>query len=106
MATMIATGTYTGNGSAQDIEIGFQPDYVRVVNLTGNGVDEWFSGMTAATSYTNSTEAAAGATRAAPNGITVFAGSGTVGEGFSVGAGLSTNASVYRWVAVANGPGF
>lgn len=106
MATMIATGSYTGNGSAKDIEVGFIPDYVRLVDVTGAAVDEWFVGMAAATSYTNATDAASGAVRASPNGVTAFAGDSTTGQGFSVGAGLSTNAHTYRWVAVSNGHGF
>lgn len=103
MATMIKVGTYTGSGAAQNISIGFIPDYVQVLNITAPAVDEWFSGMTAGTSVTTTGTAAV---RAAPNGITAFAGTaGTAGQGFTVGTGLSTNASVYRYVAVQNGPG-
>ena len=48
----------------------------------------------------------AGALRAAPNGITAFAGTEALaGQGFTAGAGLSDNASVYRYVAIQNGPG-
>lgn len=103
MATITKVGTYTGNGSAVNISVGFIPDYVRIVNITAPAVDEWFSGMTAGTSVTTTGTAAV---RAAPNGITAFAGSAAVaGQGFTVGAGLSTNASVYRYVAIQNGPG-
>jgi hypothetical protein len=59
--------------------------------------------MTAATSVTVTGTAAV---RAAPNGVTAFAGTaGSAGQGFTVGAGLSVNASVYRYEAVQNGPG-
>jgi hypothetical protein len=103
MATITKMGTYTGNGAAQNISIGFIPDYVRIVNITAPAVDEWFSGMTAGTSVTTT---GAAAIRAAPNGITAFAGTaGLAGQGFTVGAGLSTGAYVYRYVAVQNGPG-
>lgn len=103
--TNITVGTYTGDGSAKNIEIGFVPSYVRIVNITDVGVDEWFAGMTDATSYTNSTEAAAGAVRAAPGGVTPNEGSAGISAGFSVGAALSVNAKVYRYIAIQNGPG-
>jgi hypothetical protein len=103
MATITKVGTYTGSGAAQNISVGFIPDYVRIVNITAPAVDEWFNGMTAGTSVTTTGTAAI---RAAPNGITAFAGTAaTAGQGFTVGTGLSTNASVYRYVAIQNGPG-
>lgn len=103
MATIVKIGTYTGSGAAQNISIGFIPDYVEIMNITGVVVDEWFNGMTAGTSFTSTGTAAI---RAAPNGITAFAGTaGTAGQGFTVGVGLSTNASVYRYKALQNGPG-
>jgi hypothetical protein len=103
MATIVKIGTYTGSGAAQNISIGFIPDYVEVVCITTPAVDEWFSGMTAGTSMTSTGTAAI---RAAPNGITAFAGTaGVAGQGFTVGAGLSVNASVYRYKALQNGPG-
>lgn len=103
MATITKVGTYIGSGAAQNISVGFIPDYVRVVNITAPAVDEWFSGMDAGTSITTT---GAAAVRAAPNGMTAFAGTpAEAGQGFTVGAGLSTNASVYRYVAIQNGPG-
>ena len=103
MATIVKVGTYTGSGASQNISIGFIPDYVRIVNITAPAVDEWFNGMTAGTSVTTTGTAAI---RAAPGGITAFAGTAAeAGQGFTVGAALSTNASVYRYVAEQNGPG-
>ena len=103
MATITKVGTYTGSGAAQNISIGFIPDYVEIVCITTPACDEWFNGMAAGTSVTTTGTAAI---RAAPNGVTAFAGtSGLAGEGFTVGAGLSVNASVYRYVAIQNGPG-
>lgn len=103
MATIVKVGSYTGTGAAINVSVGFVPDYVKVVNITTPGVDEWFNGMAAATSITST---GAGALRAAPNGITAFAGTAaTAGQGFTVGAGLSTAAAVYRYYALQNGPG-
>ena len=103
--TNVVVGTYTGDGAAQNIELGFVPNYVRIVNVDGASVDEWFSGMTDATSYTNATDAAAGAVRAAPEGVTPNVGSAGVSAGFSVGPDLSVDTEVYRFVAIQNGPG-
>lgn len=103
MATITKVGTYTGSGAAQNISVGFIPDHVTIVNTTAPAVDVWFNGMAAGTSVTTT---GAAATRAAPNGVTAFAGTAAeAGQGFTVGAGLSTNASVYRYVAIQNGPG-
>ena len=104
MATITKVGTYTGTGAAANISVGFIPDYVRIVNITAPAVDEWFNGMTAGTSVT--TTGTTPAIRAAPGGVTAFAGTAALaGQGFTVGAALSTNASVYRYVAIQNGPG-
>lgn len=103
MATICKVGSYTGNGAAQNISVGFVPDYVRIVNITTPAEDVWYSGMTAGTSVTTTGTAAI---RAAPNGVTAFAGTAALaGQGFTVGAGLSVNAAVYRYVALQNGPG-
>lgn len=103
MATITKVGTYTGTGAAVNVSVGFVPDFVQIVNITAPAVDEWFSGMTAGTSVTIT---GAAAIRAAPGGVTAFLGTAaTAGQGFTVGAALSTNASVYRYVAIQNGPG-
>lgn len=105
MATITKVGSYTGNGAALNISVGFIPDHVRIVNTTTVGFDEWYQGMAAGTSVTAATDVAAGAVRAAPGGVTAFAGSGDAGEGFTVGAALSAAGAVYRYIAVQNGPG-
>jgi hypothetical protein len=103
MATITKVGSYTGTGAAINVSVGFVPDYVSIVCITTPAVDEWFNGMTAATSLTST---GAAAIRAAPNGVTAFAGTAAeAGQGFTVGAGLSVAASVYRYVAIQNGPG-
>lgn len=102
MATIVKIGSYTGNGASQSIAVGFVPDFVQIVNITAPAVDEWFSGMAAGTSVTITGTAAI---RANPGGITASAGTATAGQGFTVGAALSTGASVYRYIAIQNGPG-
>jgi hypothetical protein len=103
MIPSTVVGTVTGNGAAKNIIIGFKPDYVQIVNVTdGDAIDTWFRGMAAATSVLSG-GASGGATRAAPNGITEYAG--VEGEGFTIGAGISENAKVLRYVAIRSGPG-
>jgi hypothetical protein len=103
MATITKVGTYAGSGAAQSISIGFIPDYVEITNITAPAVDKWFNGMTAGTSVTTTGTAAI---RAAPGGVTAFAGTaGLAGQGFTVGAALSAGATTYRYVAIQNGPG-
>lgn len=105
MATMIRTGTYTGNGSAQNISLGFMPDYVEIIDTTGLVVYKWVSNMATGTAYKAATDTVVASIVANPNGVSQFAGSSSAGAGFTVGTSLSTNASVYRYVAMQNGPG-
>jgi hypothetical protein len=103
MATITKAGSYNGTGAALNISVGFIPDYVMIVNVSAAAADVWFGGFAAATSLTISGTAAL---RAAPNGVTAFAGTPALaGQGFSVGPGLSTNAQLYYYIAVQNGPG-
>ena len=104
MATITKAGSYSGTGEALNISVGFVPDYVMVCNVAGTpSADVWFGGFAAATSLTISGTAAL---RAAPNGITAFAGTPALaGQGFSVGPGLSANGQLYYYVAIQNGPG-
>jgi hypothetical protein len=93
-------GTYTGTGAAINVQIGFVPDYLRIVNITdGDYTMEWFNGMAAGTSIDT---AAAVATNAA-DGITAYNGTrGGDGAGFTVGTDGSETGKVYRYFAVAD----
>lgn len=100
MANEIKTGTVTGTGAAINVELGWEPDYVRIVNITdADQIDEWFKGMAAGTSIQTN---AAVATRAT-NGITTFAGSSTVGAGFTIGSDISESAKVLYYLAARSG---
>jgi hypothetical protein len=100
MQQQVVIGTITGNGAAQNISLGFIPDYVQIANITdGDVVDIWFQGMTTQTSIKIDTAAA---TRAATDGIAEYAGDATHGAGFTIGAGISENAKVLRYVAMRN----
>lgn len=104
MATITKTGSFVGTGAAVNVSVGFIPDYVKIINTTdGDQIDEWFNGMAAATSISNTS--AAVATRAAPNGISSYDGSTTAGEGFTAGAGISETGKTLFYIAIQNGPG-
>lgn len=93
-------GTYTGTGAAINLELGFIPDYVRILNVTdGNLAMEWFNGMAAGTSINDASTVATNAS----NGITAFPGTrGGAGAGITVGTVGSVNGKVYRYVALAD----
>jgi hypothetical protein len=45
MSQSVKVGHILGNGSAQNIELGFIPDYVKVINVSdGDKITEWFRG--------------------------------------------------------------
>lgn len=92
----IAVGSYIESGTAVAINIdcGFTPRYVRVVNQTSGDAMEWFHGMTAA----HALKQVAAGTRTAitSNGITVDA------NGFTIGLDTDVNvtAEQIRWIAM------
>ena len=90
-------GTVVGTGAASNIPLGFTPEYVKVVNLTdADQIDEWFAAMADGTSIQTN---AAVATRAA-NGISKYAGSGSVAKGFTIGSGISELGKTLAWIAM------
>lgn len=86
-----ATGTFTGDGTAIEVVLGFKPRHIRVVNVTD--VEAWdkFESMSAAQSLKTVT---AGTT-------TIDTGSAIViGEnGFTLLAAEFGNADVVHWAA-------
>lgn len=111
MAAEIRTGTYTGTGAAVNIELGWTPDYVKVVNVTdGDEYWEWFAGMTAAHAiYTrsvtdNATTGNAGITRITSNGISQRSPTDYASkQGFTAGSALSESGDTFAYIAVRNG---
>lgn len=102
MADNLRTGTITGTGAAVNTSLGWVPDFVIIFNATdGDVVDFWHRSMTTLTSVKIDTAAA---TRAASDGIAVYAGSTTATPGFTIGAGISENAKVLYYLACRNTP--
>lgn len=113
MADEIKVGTYTGTGAAVNVELGWNPDYVKIVNVTdGDDIWEWFTGMTAAHAIysrsvtDNATTGNASITRITANGISSYAGSSTPGaekrKGFTAGSALSESGDTFAYIAVRN----
>lgn len=94
--TNIAVGRYldTGTAAAFTITTGFQPRYVRVVNVASGDEYEWFEGMAAASAYKRVT--AGTASIPTTLGITVSA------TGFTVGLDTDINVTNEQlsWMAI------
>ena len=80
-------------GAAADttISLGFQPRYVKFVNLTDRNVDEWFEGMAAFSSL--HAVAAGTLTLETTNGISVS------GNSFTVKAATVPASKTFAWEA-------
>lgn len=98
----VKIGSYVGNGAVQNIECGFVPDYVRIVNATdGDQCAEWFAGMADGSSI--SVLAAAGPVLDTTNQVSDYEGSTTAAKGFTVGTDLSEAGDSFRYVALRQG---
>ena len=104
MSAKIRTGNYVGTGASLDIEVGFIPEAIILVNQTSGALAAiWFDGMPAGTSIdvahvgTTSTIAtnAAGSTTRYGGNIALK------GHGFMTGADNSVNNARYYWLALA-----
>jgi hypothetical protein len=100
-------GTYTGTGAAINLQLGFVPDYVRIINVTdGNQSWEWTSEMTDGHAFQAVNNASTQFSRITSNGVSKYQGtSGGNAAGITVGTALSTNAKVYHYIAYRKGPG-
>lgn len=99
MPAAVKTGSYVGTGAAINIELGFQPDYLLIINETDGGPKwEWFKGMAAASAI--QTIAAGTMTRITSNGVSLYAGlEASKPVGFTIGTALSTSGKTFRWAA-------
>ena len=114
MASNIRTGTVNGTGSAINVSLGWQPDYVKLVNIADAGsldpMMEWTSDMPAAAGIKylriadNATTANKSHAYVTSNGISAYTGSTSAGEGFTIGADSDINASGEKivWIAMRN----
>jgi len=115
MFNNIFVGSVEGTGAAINVETGFKPRYVKVLNIDDAGslnpTIEWFEGMTAAYGLKNLRQAVdegGTATYSVVNeiitslGISQYAGAaGSNSEGFTIGADTDLNVSGETIVYIA-----
>lgn len=87
-----ARGRRAGTGAAIDLELGWVPDRVTVLNVTSATMEqlEWVEGMANASAVKTVTGTVA-RTKITTNGITPLAGSTTQPAGFRIGADADVN---------------
>lgn len=110
MASEIKVGSYTGTGAAINIELGFVPDYVRIINTTDGDISwEWFNGMGAGDAFQTINVVDSGSSGAA--GMSVITANGVdtyeptdfeSSKGFTIGTALSESGKTFRYVALRN----
>lgn len=98
-------GTQDGTGAAINIELGWQPDLIVVQNNEAADFTrmEWQKGMTAAHGLKTVTSTN---TLVTSNGLSLYSGSKTAKEGFTIGADtdLNVNGERITWMAWRNIP--
>lgn len=98
----IARGTVEGTGAALTIQLGFTPEYVRLVNEDGLASLEWFSAMT--DGHGLKTVTAGTMSKITSNGVTPYSGTaGANSAGFTIGADTDINVSgeTLHYVAIS-----
>jgi hypothetical protein len=93
----VAFGSLSGNGAAQNIQIGFIPKFFEIVNITdGDVIFQWYDGMSAGTAIKIDAAVAAQAS----NGVTRYAGTrGGDKPGVTIGTAISENGKTLYWRA-------
>lgn len=102
MATQFATGTVEGTGSAINVELGFTPGHVEIINIDGDAFLRWNDAMPDANGM--KTVAAGTTAQITSNGVTPYAGSAaSASKGFTIGADTDINVSAETivWTAWA-----
>lgn len=91
------SGTFVGTGAAIAVPIGWQPDFVRIVNITdGTTAEEWYTGMANGTSVKMTSGAIA---PVAANAISLLPGDVNQTKGFTVGSASNIAGKTYAYVA-------
>lgn len=93
------TGSYVGTGAAVNVELGFIPMYVIILNETdGDDRWEWMEGMTAGHAFQR--VGAGTGTRITSNGVSPYAGTrGGAAPGFTAGSAISESGKTFRYIA-------
>ncbi len=93
----MATGSFTGDGAATAVTLGFLPRYVELINVTDRISQTWVEGMAATTTLNT---AADGVRTANTSSLIVPKSTEADGyKGFLIAAGAAVNAKAYVWTA-------
>lgn len=105
MAGEIKTGTYTGTGAAINIELGWVPDKVEVLNMTdGDASWVWYNGFGAGDAFQTANHDTAQQSLITSNGIDAYEPTNFSNKpGFTVGTSLSESAKVFYYTAYRSG---
>ena len=99
----IATGKFTSDNTIANIQCGFSPKFIRVVNTTDVIIWEWNEGLAA----TNTIKVVTAGTTTIDTGtaisVPVDAGKATVqgSVSFNISAAAAGNAKAISWIAIA-----
>jgi hypothetical protein len=109
MADQVKVGSWTGDGTAKTVELGWVPDYVKIINATdGDVILEWFNGMGANDAIKHTKIADSGSTGNSSfalitsDGLDAGNGTESVKKGFVLDADANENAKVFRYIALRN----
>lgn len=92
------SGRLTGTGANINVELGFTPQHVRVINQTQLASLEWFDHMTAGHAIREAT--LGDKTAITAGGISPYAGAaGMASKGFTLGTNLNAAGNVIHYVA-------
>lgn len=100
MTGKVKVGTVEGTGSAINIQLGWIPDYVKVINTEDRDVvHEWFNGMTDGHAIKTTTAVAS----LTSNGISAYQGvRGSAAKGFTIGTDVSEADKTLHYIAIRN----
>lgn len=108
MADQVRVDTVEGTGAAINIELGWIPDYVRIINVEdGDTIHEWFRGMGAGDAIKainvvdNATSGANGLALISANGIDTYSADDAE-DGFTIGTDISESGKTLRYIAMRN----
>lgn len=100
MAAEMKTGSYVGTGAAINIQLGWVPDRVEIINITdGDAVWIWHTAMGAGKAQAMGTLATL-----ASNGVTAYNPTDySAKKGFTIGTSLSESGKTFAYTASRSG---
>lgn len=112
MASETKIGSYTGTGAAINVELGWVPDHIEIINITdGDEKWTWFESMSDANAIHEQSIADDGTTsnvsmeKITSNGVTPYEPTNLSNKkGFTVGTAISEDGKTFAYKATRNAP--